>query len=75
MKVTLLRATPAIVSILSLYVYYLAILYLFFQTNSPTALSIYSLLYLNILFYSFILFKNYIFYSFFIIIYRQQLPV
>jgi hypothetical protein len=75
MKVILLRATPAVVSILSLYVYYLATIYLFFQTNSPIALSIHSLLYLNIFFYSFILFKYYIFYSFFIIIYRQQLPV
>jgi hypothetical protein len=43
-----LRATPAVVSILSLYVYYSATLYLFFQTNSLAALSIYSLLYLNI---------------------------
>ena len=61
------------VSILSLYVHYSATLYLFFQTNSPAVLSIHSLFYLNILFYSFISFKYYIFYSFFIIISRQHL--
>jgi hypothetical protein len=62
------------ISILSLYLHYPATLYLFFQTNSPTVLSISlsSLLYLNILFYSFISFK-YIFFSFFIIISSQQL--
>ena len=66
-----LRATPAVLSILSLYVYYSVTLYLFFQTNSLAVLSIHSLFYLNIVFYSFISFKYYIFYSFFIIISRQ----
>jgi hypothetical protein len=69
-----LRATPVVLSILSLYVHYSATLYLFFQTNSPAVLSIHSLFYLNILFYSFISFKYYIFYSFFIIISRNNYP-
>jgi hypothetical protein len=71
----LLRATPAVVSILSLYMYYLTTLYLFFHTNSPAVLSIHSLFYLNILFfYSFILFKYYIYIYIYLYYYIYYLP-
>ena len=63
--------------ILSLFYLYICIIqqlsiYFFRQTLQQYSL-FHSLLYLNILFYSFISFKYYIFYSFFIIISRQQL--
>ena len=50
-----LRATPEVLSILSLYVHYSVTLFLFFQTNSLVILSIHSLFYLNILFLFFYL--------------------
>jgi hypothetical protein len=49
-------------SILSLYVHYSATLYLFFQIHSPAALSIHSLLYLNILFFILLSHLNIIFF-------------
>ena len=55
-----------LISILSLYLHYLATLYLFFQTNSPAVLSIHSLFYLNILFYSFFILLSYLNVIFFI---------
>ena len=44
-----LRASPVVISILSLYVHYSATLYLFFYIHFPAALFIHSLLYLNII--------------------------
>ena len=62
-----LRATPAVLSILSLYVHYSTTLYLFFHTNSPAVLSILFKYTFLFFLYSFLPFKYYIFYSFFII--------
>jgi hypothetical protein len=57
-----LRASPAVMSILSLYVHYSTTIYLFFQIHSPVALSIHSLLYLNILFFILLSHLNIIFF-------------
>jgi hypothetical protein len=63
----MLRATLAVIFILSLYVHYSATLYLFFQTNSPAVLFILFKYIFLFFFYSFIPFKYYIFYYFFIL--------